>query len=222
MKTQTLNVEERKDIGKNYVRRLRLQGYTPAVIYGSKFDTKEIQIKTKDLNRMFTRYGSRGVIRLELENKILPTIVKEIQNDTMKGNIIHVDFQHLSADEKIRISIPIFLKGKEKVETDEEIVQQQLMELDIQCLPKDIPEGIEVDAEVLGTGESLMVADLDIMNREDIEVLSNPEEVIATLAYAAVYEEPEAEEDDELGLGDLGAGEEEAKEEQEDSEDTEE
>ena len=197
MKALTLKAEERKGLGKNGVKKLRKEGYTPGVIYGPRYEAKGIQTKTKELNRILMQQGFQGTVNLEIDGQIVPAIIKEVQNDMMSRNVVHVDFQHLSQDEKIKLSVPIVLKGREKVEGSDKIIQQQLSNLEIQCYPKDIPEEIEADAEILAKGEALTVGDLEILKDENIEVLHEPEEVVATLTYAAKYDEPAAEEDDE-------------------------
>jgi len=197
MKTITLKAEERKNLGKNAAKKLRKQGYTPGVVYGHHYKVKGIQAKTKELNRVLIQQGFKGMVNLEIDGEVIPTIIKEVQSDQMSKNVIHVDFQHVSLDEKVKISVPIVLRGREKVENNDRIIQQQLSTLEIQCYPKDIPEEIEADAEILAKEETLTVGDLEILKDERIEVLHAPEEIIAILTYAAKYDESAEEDSDE-------------------------
>jgi len=137
------------------------------------------------------------MVNLEIDGEVIPTIIKEVQSDQMSKNVIHVDFQHVSLDEKVKISVPIVLRGREKVENNDRIIQQQLSTLEIQCYPKDIPEEIEADAEILAKEETLTVGDLEILKDERIEVLHAPEEIIAIFTYAAQYDESAEEDSDE-------------------------
>jgi len=197
MKAITLKAEERKNLGKNAAKKLRKQGYTPGVVYGHHYKVKGIQAKTKELNRVLIQQGFKGMVNLEIDGEVIPTIIKEVQSDQMSKNVIHVDFQHVSLDEKVKISVPIVLRGREKVENNDRIIQQQLSTLEIQCYPKDIPEEIEADAEILAKEETLTVGDLEILKDERIEVLHAPEEIIAILTYAAKYDESAEEDSDE-------------------------
>ncbi|HHY90253.1 MAG TPA: 50S ribosomal protein L25 [Clostridiales bacterium] len=204
MKAITLKAEERKNLGKNAVKKLRKQGYTPGVIYGHHYKEKGIQAKTKELNRVLMQQGFKGMVNLEIDGRVIPAIIKEVQSDKMNKNVIHVDFQHVSLDEKVKISVPILLRGREKVENSDRIIQQQLSALEIQCYPQDIPEEIEANAEILLEEETLKVGDLEILKDEKIEVLHEPEEIIAILTYAAKYDasaEEEAEANDEAETG---------------------
>ena len=83
-----------------WCKKLRKEGYTPGVIYGPRYEAKGIQTKTRELNRILMQQGFQGTVNLEIDGQIVPAIIKEVQNDMMSRNVVHVDFQHLSQDEK--------------------------------------------------------------------------------------------------------------------------
>ena len=197
-----LDVLTREGKGKKSSHSLRKDGFVPGVIYGHNKDTKTIKIDGLKLEKLLNRYGDNGTVTLELDGEIKPTIIKEIQRGIVKEGVMHIDFQELSAGEKIRMTIHVSLIGKEKVETSSTIIQQQLSEIDIQCLPKDIPSGITADVSNLETGKSLTVGELDIFSNDNIEVLNDESEIVASLTTVKSEPEPDEEEDDTLSLYD--------------------
>lgn len=190
-----LNVMTRESNGKKSSHNLRKEGFVPGVIYGHNKETKSIKMDGQLLQKLLDRYGASGTVNLELDGKIKPTIIKEVQRGIVKSGVVHIDFQELSAGEKIKMTVHITLVGKEKVESSSTIIQQQLSELDIQCLPKDIPQGITVDVSQLEIGNSLTVADIDIFKDANIEVLNDETEVVTSLT--SVNNKPEQEEEED-------------------------
>ncbi len=193
-----LNVMTRESNGKKSSHKLRKEGFVPGVIYGHNKETKSIKMDRQLLQKLLNKYGESGTVSLEMDGEIKPTIIKEVQRGIVKSEVVHIDFQELSAGEKIKMTVHITLVGKEKVESSSTMIQQQLSELDIQCLPKDIPQGITVDVSQLEIGGSLTVADLDIFKDDKIEVLNDETEVVTSLI--SVNNEPEEEEEDSLPI----------------------
>ncbi|SKC84855.1 50S ribosomal protein L25 [Maledivibacter halophilus] len=195
--------EMRDSTKKKSLKALRREGYVPGILYGRNIENKNIKIRENDLKRTFNYCNVGSKVELNIGNEGILTLVKNIQYHAVKGNIIHIDFQELTKGEKIRVKIPIHLTNKSSVESNTMVVQEQLKEIEIQTLPEYLPDNIEVDACVLDSKESITVADLDIYNNKDIEILSEPEQVIATLAYASKQEAAVTEEDTFASLTDL-------------------
>lgn len=189
-----LRVDLRNNSGKNYSIKLRKHNLVPGVMYGRKKETKLLKVNKFDLQKFVNKYGYSSSLNLEVDGKTIPAIIKEIQVDTLKNEILHVDFQQLAAGEKVKLSIPIILVGKEKISDNTAIIQQQLDELEIQCLPQDIPQSVSLDVSNLSFGESLKVGDLDIVNDEKIEVLNDLNETVALLTTSNKAEETDEEE----------------------------
>jgi len=167
---------------------LRKRGFIPGVLYGHNKDTKELQLKTKELQKIISNYGFGTMINVEIEDKKYQAIIKEVQKQTVTHNILHVDLQQLSNDEKIKLTLPLILEGRERVEDSKTVVEQQLKEINIQCFPKYIPGSIVVNANVLRDNNVLKVKDLEISKNENIEVLNDLEDLVATLTRATKEE----------------------------------
>lgn len=194
MATPMLKVEMRENGGRRHSKRIRNQGFVPGVIYGHNKETKAIKVKEPELYRVLNRYGSKSTVTLDMNGEKVPTIIKEVQRHITKDYLLHIDFQQLSENEKVKIQVPVLITGKEKVETSSTFIQQQITELDVQCLPKHIPHSIEIDVSGLELGQSITVG--DIMNNENIEILNDDEEVIVTLISSTLNEEDTEEEAD--------------------------
>ncbi len=151
------------------------------------------RLKEIELSKVLNKFGSGSTINLNLNGEVIPAIIKEVQKDIIKDNLLHIDFQQLSEDEEIKVFVPVVLVGKGKVENSTTIIQQQIMELEIRCLPKYIPSSIEVDVSNLKFGDSITVGDLNL--GENIEILHDEDEVIASLTANSKYEELEEDKD---------------------------
>lgn len=193
MATPLLKAEVRNATGKIGCKKLRSKGFVPAVVYGHNKQTKSLLLNKSELERILNRHGSRTMINLELGGQIVPTIIKEVQKHVIKEELLHIDLQQLSENEKIKIQVPIVLKGREKVENSTTIFQQQLIELEVQCLPKDILQSVEVDISELKPGESITVGDIDIVKNTSIEVLNDHSEIIGSLTTSTKEEDDSQE-----------------------------
>ncbi len=194
MATPKLKVDLREKTGTKNSNKLRKEGLVPGVLYGHNKNTKEIQVKEIDLDKIISRYGSGTMVNADLNGEVVPALIKDVQKSIIKNGILHVDLQQLSENETVKLSVPIILENKESVESSTAIVQQQLMEVDIQCLPKHIPNSINVDAKRIEEGKPLTVADLKFMKDENIEVLSDEGEIIALFTSASTMVEDEGDE----------------------------
>jgi large subunit ribosomal protein L25 len=161
----TLQAEKREGRGKNEARRLRASGRVPAVLYGAKRDTAvEISVDPKSVLRILhsesgvnTLIGLTG-IEGAADTKVL---VKEYQLDPIVHKLLHVDFYQVAMDKALTVTVPIVLKGEAKgVKQQGGIVDFVNREIEIECLPADIPEGITVDVSELMLNQGLRVRDL--------------------------------------------------------------
>ncbi|WP_427337680.1 50S ribosomal protein L25 [Caloranaerobacter sp. DY30410] len=193
MAAPKLNVELRNEVGKRCSIKLRKNGFIPGVIYGHNKETKSIKLNEAEVSKVLNTIGSGSTVNLNLNGEMIPAIIKEVQKDIIKGNLLHIDFQQLSENEEIKVFVPVVLLGKGKVETSTTIIQQQIMELEIRCLPKYIPKSIEIDVSNLKFGDSITVGDLNL--GENIEILHDEDEVIASLTANSKYEELEEDKD---------------------------
>lgn len=197
MAVMKIEVQERSGIGKNKVDKLRNEELIPGVIYSRGQETKHVQVNRRKFERVYKTSGMSTLINLELEGKVEPVLIKEVQTHPFKDIYYHVDFQKLNMDEKVRLTIPIVLNGRDQIRVQPSILIQQLDEIEIECLPSDIPESIELDVSGLDFDSPIFVSDLEIAKNEDIDIFRELDDVIANLIEPTM--EDELEELDELG-----------------------
>lgn len=193
-----IQAERRTGVGKNKVDKLRQEGLIPGVVYGKNEDTEHIQVSGKDFTRVYNIAGTTTMIDLELNGDVSPVLIKEVQTHPFKNQFLHVDFQKLKMDEKIKLTVPITLIGRENIQQTDGVLVQQLDEIEIECFPKDIPESVEVDVSNIDFNKPVLISDLEIFTNEDITIFREADDVIASLVEAAapaVDEEEDAEAD---------------------------
>ena len=135
------------------------------------------------------------------ENK--DVLIKDYQTHPYKNQFLHIDFQAINQNETIRVNVPIVLLGREDLKIDQAVLVQNLDTIDVECLPKYIPQTAEVDITEIEIGDSKTVADLDIFGDENITVLAEEDEVICSLQEANEEELPEDEEAADVDAGDV-------------------
>lgn len=186
-----LLAKKRDIIGKK-VRHLRKEGWIPGVLYKKGEENILLQLNKKDLQKVLhTSLGSNVLISLKIEKDTSSgkktksqdaktVIIKEIQKDPLSDEILHIDFQQISLTEKIVVNVPISLTGEAiGVKRDGGVLEHILWELQIECLPTEIPEKIEVDISKLEIGQSLFVKDLDLP--KGLRIINSPEQMIVTI-----------------------------------------
>lgn len=188
-----LQVKNREGVGKNKAKKLRKEGIIPAVLY-SKGESKHIMANSRDFDAAYKVAGTTTIIDLELEGETVPSLIKEVQMHPYKNQYLHVDFQRVNMNEEVKVVVPIVLVGKEKIKIQPSVLVQQLDEIEIECLPKYIPEEVEVDVSNIDFNNPIHVSDLNVFKDENITVLHEPEELVATLVQAAEEETTEDEE----------------------------
>ena len=167
MKQADFAVKVREEKGKGAARRLRRQGIVPAVFYGHKTKPVPLAVPAKELqNILHSTSGASTFLNLKFEggsgNTERMAIIKEIDMDPVTDEFIHVDFYELLMDEKITADVPVRFVGKAKGVEMGGTLQPIRRELEVKCLPKDLPEVIEVDVTDLGVGESIHIDDIKL------------------------------------------------------------
>jgi large subunit ribosomal protein L25 len=215
MEKTVIQAEKRAVVGKQ-VRALRREGKLPAVIYGFGIDPLSIILDAHSASRILAKASSSTLVTIELAGKEYPTLVREKQHDFIRNELIHVDFLAVSMTEKITASVGIVLEGTAPVVKDfDATIVNNLTELEVECLPTDLPERFTVDISGLAeVGDAVYVKDVPAPDKVDI--LTDPEEliVVATAAAAEEIEEEvlEEEEGEEPEVIEKGKKEEEEKE----------
>ncbi|QRN83525.1 50S ribosomal protein L25 [Chloroflexota bacterium] len=181
---------------------LRREGILPGIIYGKigkKFmDPIMVQMNLHDSSQIIKTLTQSSLVKIEVEGKQYPVVLREVQKDVIYGTLRHVDFMALDLTQKLQTSVPIELVGEAPAASNLSfVVMTGISELEIECLPQDMPERIEVDASVLvDTDSVILVKDLKLS--DNVEILTPEDEMIAGVTYVAIEEEPEAEAEGEL------------------------
>ena len=212
MEQSELKVSLRKMKGKGPACRLRQEGLIPAVLYGPKTDPVLLSLCPEDLRRALSTAAGENVLislKVEDERKVPNRVVmlKDLQVDPLTRGYLHADLYEVTIDEEIEVNIPIHLQGKSiRVQEDSGVLQQVHRELRVKCLPKDIPEGINIDIAELRIGDSIHVRDIKL--KEGIKIVADPDSTILTVLAPAAEEKPEvvAEEKPEEAGAEAEAG----------------
>ncbi len=194
MATPVLNIELRNVKGKNKVLKTRRSGNVPGVVYSRGEKTKEISLNEREVEKILSRYGQSMKIALDLEGKRSFAIIKEIQRGNINNEILHIDFQTLDENEKIKIQMPIQIINREEVESSVRFIQININEVEIQTYPKYLPDKVELDATKLNEKDVLTIGDLDIAENEHIEILEDREKVVASFVHISSGAEVDEEE----------------------------
>lgn len=174
-----LVAERRDDAGKGVARKLRAAGRVPGVLYGHGEDPISLSVNSRELLHLFHHGGgSNALIGLEIDGASHLTIPREIQRDHIRGSFIHIDFLAVSRDEKIKVTVEVNETGEAEGVKAGGVVEHHLREVEVECLPQDVPERIEVDITEMLLGDMLHVRDLTapngvtILTDEDTSVIS--------------------------------------------------
>ena len=196
MEKIVLNAEKRKIIGK-HVKSLRQEGKVPAIIYGSDLESLPITLDMRDTTNTLNKVSGSSILTINVDGEEHATLVREIQQDYIKGTLLHVDFLAISMKEKLRTDVSISLVGEAPVlEEFSAMIMSGIDQIEVECLPQDLPEVIEVDVSHLEElGQVIYVKDIPAI--PDVEFLTDPEELVA-VASAIKEEVVEVEEEEEL------------------------
>lgn len=187
-----LKVESGRELGTGPAKRIRAAGKIPGVVYGLAADPIPVTVDWKPLREaLTTEAGLNALINLEVDGKVALTIVKELQRNPIKGNVIHLDFLRVSADAEITVDVPIVLEGEaEKVEREDGTVDHLLFNLSVNAKPADIPNEITVDISDLELHDTVRVSDLTLPAGVTTDV--DPEETVVTAQISSATLEADA------------------------------
>jgi large subunit ribosomal protein L25 len=207
-------VQRRTDEGNGASRRLRRAGKVPAIVYGGKLDPVSIQIEHKDAwAASQNEWFYSAIFDLSLDGDKQKVLLRDMQRHPYKQQLLHMDFQRISDDEVIRVRVPIHFLNQEKSpagKTSGVVVMRELTDVEVACLPKDLPEFIELDLGELAIGDIIHLSGLNLPEGVEIPQLKLGKEhdiavVVARMAREEV--EPEAAEGEEGAAVSAPAGE---------------
>jgi large subunit ribosomal protein L25 len=200
--TNTVEAKLREASDKNAARRLRTTGMIPAVLYGAKKDPRAIAVDPKQILKILrSASGHNTIFEINVEGEQDKAMVVDWQYEPLKGNLLHVDLKRIAMDQTMRLSVPVRIVGEAKGAKEEGgLLDLVLREIQIECLPADIPSHISVDVTSLGRGEAIRISDLPqntsvkYINEPDatvVHITFVKEEVAAPVEAAAAPAEPE-------------------------------
>ena len=188
MEKVVLKAEKRDVIGKQ-VKAMRRAGKLPAVIYGRHTDPIIVSLDSHSASLVLGRLTSSSLVTIDLDGKEYPALVREKQRDYIKNRILHVDFLAVSLTETLRASVAVNLVGVSAAVKDyNAVLVTNLQSLEVECLPTDLPERIDIDISVLARpGDGIRVRDVKVSDK--VRLLDDPDTMVAVATFAKVEEE---------------------------------
>jgi large subunit ribosomal protein L25 len=186
-----VNAKGRDDRGKNAARRLRREGLVPGIVYGGKGGSIAIAVDPKALQKVLrSEAGRNTILKLDIAGAgATNAILKDLQIDPIKDSLLHADFYRIAMDVAIRVTVPINIRGEARgVKVDGGILELITREIEVECLPGDIPERIDVDVSDLGLNGALRVSDLPASAK--VKILESPDQVVVHVVSVKEEEAP--------------------------------
>ncbi|HEY3929504.1 MAG TPA: 50S ribosomal protein L25 [Candidatus Koribacter sp.] len=190
----TVQAEPRKAGGKNDARRVRKTGMVPAAVYGAGKEPVAIAVDPKAMSKILrSETGHNTIFDLAVNGGAEKVMIVDWQYEPIKGKLLHVDLKRIAMDKVLRVSVPVILKGvPEGVKTEGGILEQLVREVEIECLPADIPAAITADVSAMKHGDNLRVKDL--AHGDKLKFLTEEDQMIAHVTHVKeeVVATPEA------------------------------
>ncbi|MCM8773558.1 MAG: 50S ribosomal protein L25 [Candidatus Omnitrophica bacterium] len=174
----------REGKGKEKVKKIRRKGFIPAIVYSRNFNLPvELPLSSMKILKSI-HFSENTIIEMEVDgyddkDNRLNVLIKDVQYDPLREEVIHIDFMRVSLDEKVKVKIPIVLKGESKGVKEGGVSEQIMWDVTVEALPLDIPDKIEVDISPLAIGDTIHIVDLKIS--EKVRILASPEDAIVTV-----------------------------------------
>ena len=188
MEKVVLQASKRDVIGKQ-VKALRREGKLPAVIYGRHTEPININLDAHSASLALGKLTSSSLVTINVDGTEYPALVREKQRDYIKNRLLHVDFLAVSLTEKIRTSVSIYFVGVSAAVKDyNAVLVHNLEQLEVECIPTDLPERIELDISVLARpGDGIRVREVKV--GDNVRILNDPDTMVAVATFAKVEEE---------------------------------
>lgn len=205
----TIVAEPRPERGKNEARRLRAGGRIPAVVYGAGKDATAVSVNPKEIDRiLFSSSGHNTIFNVEVDGQeTAPAMIVDWQHDPVKDLLLHIDLERIDLTKKLTVKVPVHLEGEPKgVKTQGGLMEVVTREIEIECLPNNIPEHFTVNVHEMLIGDNLRASAVEL--EEGIELKSSPNTVICHVVELRTSEaEAEAAEEEEAAEGAPAEGE---------------
>ncbi|SEG76418.1 50S ribosomal protein L25/general stress protein Ctc [Paenibacillus sp. UNC499MF] len=169
----------RTNATKSEAKQLRRQGKVPGVVYGKTTDSLTVVLERKELVPLL-RSHPNAVIDLNIEGVgKRPVLISGVQRDSLSQDVIHIDFHQINMNEPVKATVAIEVVGEAAGVKEGGILQVETAQLDVRCLPDDLPDSVQVDISSLGIGENILVSDLKLP--ENVEVKTEAQDVVVTV-----------------------------------------
>ncbi len=188
MEQTPLSAQKRTVLGRK-VKQLRKDGIIPAHVFGHKVKTVHVQVKAGEFHKVFEKAGETGIISLSVDSEKRPVLIRNLQIHPVTDEPLHIDFYQVNLTEKVKVNVPLEIVGEAPaVEKKIGLLLTPVSEVEIEALPADLPENIEVDISNLSEiGNEIKVKDLKV-DRSKVEVLTDEELVVAQIGELVTKE----------------------------------
>ena len=185
-----VKTEKRQGLGTNASRRLRAQGFVPAVLYGESMESTPLVLSKKDIVQILRlETGENTIFKVAVDAEAYDAMIKDLQVNPATDELLHVDLIRISMDKPIRVAVPVVHRGEPVgVKTEGGFVDFVTREIEIECLPREIPESLEIDIAELHINQSFKVQGMAIP--AGVKVLTDPNTVLVLISMPHKEEEP--------------------------------
>ena len=208
MAEMTVSATNRTDFGKGASKKMRRQGMVPGIVYGGSANNIPVAVNPKDLFRLLrSQAGRNTILNLDIEGTISDSVIlKDWQVDPVDESILHADFQRIAMDRTLRVMVPVVIRGTAYgVKTEGGLLEVVTRELEVECLPSDIPNEIECDVTDLALNRSIRVGELTSI--DNVEVLADREQIVVHVVAMKEEVEEVAEDEDVEAVAEASDGE---------------
>ena len=175
----TISARPRDTRGKNEARRLRAEGLSPAIVYGVGSDPVAVAINPKDVNQILrSTSGHNTIFKVDIEGQLAPVMIVDWQNEPIRGKLLHIDLKRIDLTRRIHVKVPVHTVGDPKgVKLQGGLHEVITREIEVECLPDDIPEQFNIEVADLMLGQSVRASDIPMT--ESMRLVSPPDTVIS-------------------------------------------
>jgi len=182
MSQVVLSAKNREAKGSAEARRIRRNGRIPAVLYGRSGNVVSLDLDALEFSRSVRNISESTIVKVDVDGKAYDAFVKDTQRNIIDGNILHVDFYEVESGVAVRAKVSIHLHGNPVGVREGGMLETPLHEIEVECLPKDLPERIDVDVSGLKGNQSLHVRDIPLA--QGVRLLSNADQVVALVKFS--------------------------------------
>jgi large subunit ribosomal protein L25 len=186
-----LTATKRDETGKGAARRARAAGRVPAILYGRGMDPVSLEVDRREfVTALKTDAGMNVLLDIEVDGTNTLALTRELQRDPVRGTLLHADFVKVDRTQAIEVEVPVHLVGEAQGTKEGGALENPLFSVHVRTLPGNVPEAVEGDVSAMNIGDTLRVADLRVPT--DVEILNDPDSVVASIAAPISEEELEA------------------------------